>query len=191
MSATDTTIADRYRTAAAAFTTTVGDVTDWDARTPVAEWRARDVVGHLVEWLPGMLGGGSDVVFEPVPPAATDPVGAWTAFDRQVQAILDDPASAERIHRNPHTGENPVPAVIDQYFTPDVVMHRWDLARSNGLDDRLDPDFVRDAFAGMTAMSEMIRGSGQFGEQQPVADDAPEQDRFIAFIGRDPAWSPA
>ena len=36
----------------------------------------------------------------------------------------------------------------------------------------------------------MIQGSGQFGEQQPVPDDATTQERFFAFIGRDPRWTP-
>ena len=36
----------------------------------------------------------------------------------------------------------------------------------------------------------MIRASGQFGQQQPVPDDASVQERFLAFIGRDPRWAP-
>lgn len=182
--------ADRYAAAADGFAARVAAVTDWDAPTPVAEWRARDVVGHLVGWLPGMLGGGSDVAFEPVPPADDDPVGAWAAFDAQVRAILDDPVRSALPHRNPHTGEQPVGAVVDGFFTPDVVFHTWDLARSNGLDDRLDPAFVHDAFTGMTSLAELIRSSGQFGEQQPEPADATEQERLMAFLGRDPRWTP-
>lgn len=182
--------ADRYRTVAAGFTERVRGVTDWDAPTPVQEWRARDVVGHLVGWLPGMLAGGSDVRFAPVPSTDEDPVGAWVQFDAQVQALLDDPTTDEAIHRNPHTGENPVSAVVDQYFTTDVALHTWDLARSNGLDDQLDPAFVHESLAGMTAQADLIRGSGQFGEQQPVPDDATELEQLMAFLGRDPRWRP-
>ena len=35
----------------------IENVSDWDAPTPVAEWRARDVVEHLISWPPAMLGG--------------------------------------------------------------------------------------------------------------------------------------
>ena len=42
----------------------------------------------------------------------------------------------------------------------------------------------------MQAQAEMIRASGQFGQQQPVPDDASVQERFLAFIGRDPRWAP-
>lgn len=182
--------ADKYRSVAAVFTARVQGTADWDAPTPVKEWRARDVVGHLTGWLPGMIGGGSDVVFEPGPSSEVDPVGAWANLDRQVQALLDDPASMDRLHTNPHTGENPVPVAIDRFFTGDVFFHTWDLARATGQDDRLDPDMVQDAYTGMLAAEEYIRASGQIGEQQPVPDDATEQEQLFAFLGRDPRWTP-
>ena len=62
--------------------------------------------------------------------------------------------------------------------------------RATGQDDRLDEDYLAGALAGMQARAEMIRASGQFGEQQPVPDDASVQERFFAFIGRDPRWTP-
>jgi hypothetical protein len=34
-------------------------------------------------------------------------------------------------------------------------------------------------------------GSGQFGTAVPVAPDASPQDRLMAFIGRNPAWTEA
>ena len=183
-------IADRYRAAAAGFTQRVHGTTDWDVPTPVAQWRARDIVDHLVTWLPAMVSGGSTVEFASGPCAHDDPVAAWAHLDRQVQALLDDPATAAIEHTNPHTGTAPVPQVIDQYFTSDVTFHTWDLARATGQDDRLDADFVAGAYAGMTSMTDMIRGSGQFGEQQPVPDDATTQDKLFAFLGRDPRWIP-
>ena len=43
-------------------------VTDWGAQTPVPEWKARDVVAHLVEWVPGFLGAaGVSVVAAGLP----------------------------------------------------------------------------------------------------------------------------
>lgn len=89
-----------------------------------------------------------------------------------------------------HLGTLPLERLVDTYYTPDVVMHSWDLARSSGQDDTIDPDFVREAHAGMLSMEPMIRGSGQYGEQHPEPEGASEQERFLAFIGRDPRWSP-
>ncbi|MFC7464642.1 TIGR03086 family metal-binding protein [Brachybacterium sp. GCM10030252] len=182
----------KYRAISDRFTETVGGVKDWDAPTPVAEWRARDVVDHLVTWLPAMIHGGSDVRFSAGPSADDDPVGAWNHLDRQVRELFEDPAAAQHLHSNPHTGQDrPVPDVVDSVFTGDVFFHTWDLARSSGQDDALDPDMVHEALAGMSAMEEMLRSSGQFGQQQPVPQEATEQEKLFAFLGRDPRWEAA
>ena len=190
-SLTEMSVVDRYRSAAATFTERVRGTKDWDAPSPVAEWRARDVVGHLATWLPALVSSGSPVQFDPVPSAEDDPVAAWAETDAQVRALLEDPASEGVTFSHEHIGELPLPAMLDQYFTTDVIFHTWDLARATGQDDRLDEDFIAGALEGMTAQAEMIRASGQFGEQQPVPEDATTQERFLAFIGRDPRWTPA
>ena len=56
------TPADEYREIAGRFTELVEGVPDdatWNRRSPVPEWTARDVVGHLVGWLPGFLATGA------------------------------------------------------------------------------------------------------------------------------------
>ncbi|MEK4241892.1 TIGR03086 family metal-binding protein [Janibacter sp. FSL W8-0316] len=183
-------VADRYRSAADAFARRVAGTTDWDAPTPVAQWRARDVVGHLTTWLPALLASGCEVRLSPVPSADVDPVGAWAGLDAQLRSLLDDPATEQVVFEHEHIGRMQLPQMLDQFFTSDVVFHTWDLARATGQDDRLDQDYLAEALAGMQAQAEMIRASGQFGEQQTEPDDASVQERFFAFIGRDPRWSP-
>lgn len=182
--------ADRYRSAADAFARRVAGTTDWDAPTPVAQWRARDVVGHLTTWLPALLASGCEVRLSPVPSADVDPVGAWAGLDAQLRSLLDDPATEQVVFEHEHIGRMQLPQMLDQFFTSDVVFHTWDLARATGQDDRLDQDYLAEALAGMQAQAEMIRASGQFGEQQTEPEDASVQERFFAFIGRDPRWSP-
>ncbi|WP_068255128.1 TIGR03086 family metal-binding protein [Janibacter corallicola] len=183
-------ITERYIRAAATFTDRVRGTSDWDAPTPVPEWRARDVVGHLTTWLPDLLAAGSPVELDPVPSADEDPVAAWTATDAQVRALLEDPASEQVVFSHQYIGQLPLPAMLDQYFTSDVVFHTWDLARATGQDDGLDEDYIAGALEGMAAQEELIRSSGQFGEQQPVPQDASVQERFLSFIGRNPRWAP-
>ncbi|MGH8794767.1 MAG: hypothetical protein ACRDXX_19235 [Stackebrandtia sp.] len=36
----------------------------------------------------------------------------------------------------------------------------------------------------------MDESTGQFGPAAPVAREASAQDKFMAFIGRDPSWQP-
>ena len=162
----------------------------WDAPTPVEGWVARDVVRHLVEWFPGFLAGGSDVSLPPVASVDDDPVAAWDGFAASVQGVLDDPATADRTFSNPHTGDLPLADAISQFFTADVFLHTWDLARATGQDDRLDPERCRVMVEGMEPYDELMRSSGQYGPRVPVPDDSDPQTRLLGFIGRDPHWRP-
>jgi len=161
----------------------------WDGPSPVAAWRARDVVGHLVDWLPALLKGGAGVRLREVPSAADDPVAAWEAHSAAVQALLDDPATAERTLSNPHIGTLPLAEAVDRFYTSDVFLHTWDLARATGQSADLDPDRCAAMLAGMEPLDEMLRQSGQYGPRVDVPDDADAETRLVAFIGRDPAWS--
>jgi uncharacterized protein (TIGR03086 family) len=183
--------ADRHREIGQVFTNRVRGTRSWDAPAPVAGWAARDVVRHLVEWLPPFLAGGSSVRLPPVGSVDDDPVGAWRAHVDAVQALLDDPATAELTLSNRHIGELRLDRAIDQFYTSDVFMHTWDLARATGQDDRLDPEFCALLLSGMEPMEDLIRSSGQYGPRVPVEDDADTQTKLLAFIGRDPRWTPA
>jgi uncharacterized protein (TIGR03086 family) len=183
--------AERHREIGRVFTDRVRGTRSWDAPSPVADWTARDVVRHLVEWLPSFLAGGSSVRLPAVPSVDDDPTGAWQAHVDAVQALLDDPATAELTLSNRHIGQLPLDRAIDQFYTSDVFMHTWDLARATGQDDRLDPGFCALLLAGMEPLEDVIRSSGQYGPRVPVMDDADAQAKLLAFIGRDPQWTPA
>ena len=162
----------------------------WDGPSPVAAWRARDVVGHLVEWLPALLEGGAGVRLPEVPSAADDPVAAWEAHSAAVQALLDDPATTERTLSNPHIGTLALAEAVDRFYTSDVFLHTWDLARATGQSADLDPDRCAAMLAGMEPLDDMLRQSGQYGPRVDVPEDADAETRLVAFIGRDPGWSP-
>ena len=185
----DQSAAAEYREIAGRFTEVVEGVPDeagWERPSPVPDWTARDVVRHLVEWFPDFLAGGADVTLPQGPSVDEDPVAAWRTMSDGVQAVLDDPASAELILRNPHIGEVPVPQAISTFFASDVFMHTWDLARATGQDETLDPDRCAVLLAGMLPLDELLRSSGQYGPAVEVPEDADVQTRMLAFIGRDP-----
>ena len=153
-----------HRETAARFSALVGSTPAerWDDPAPVDGWRARDVVGHLVEWLPELLEGGSDVRWPAVTSVEDDPVAAWTEHCAAVQALLDDPEVAGRTLANPHIGEVPLGEAIDRFYTTDVFMHTWDLARATGQEPRLDPERCAAQLAGMEPLDQMLRQSGQY-----------------------------
>ena len=181
--------AERHRRFAGAFTDRVIGTRDWDAPAPVPGWTARDVVDHLVTWLPGLLGAGG-VTLPAGQPVAEDPVRAWQRHADAVQQLLDDPGTAQRDFSHPMLGDRKLAETIDSFYTADVFMHTWDLARATGQDETLDPAFCATLLAGMEQMEEIIRSSGQYGPRVPVPDDADVQTRLLGLIGRDPAWSP-
>ncbi len=160
----------------------------WDDPAPVEGWTARDVVRHLVEWFPAFLASGSDVRLSAGPSVDDDPVGAWRHLQGEVQALLDDPASAERVLSNRHIGDVALPDAVSRFFTGDVFLHTWDLARATGQDDTLDPGRCAEMLAGMEPMEELMRSSGQYGARVDVPADSDVQDQLLGFIGRDPQW---
>jgi uncharacterized protein (TIGR03086 family) len=182
--------AARHREIGAAFTRRVQGARAWDAPSPVAGWTARDVVRHLTGWFPPFLAAGTGLQLPAGPSVDDDPVAAWQVQYDAVQALLDDPATAGRVLRNQHLGELPLDRAIDQFYTADVFMHTWDLARATGQDDRLDPAFCAALLAGMEPIEQVMRSSGQYGPRVPVKDDAGPQARMLGFIGRDPDWTP-
>jgi uncharacterized protein (TIGR03086 family) len=158
----------------------------WDAEAPVPGWTARDVVRHLVDWFPAFLADGADLQLPPGPSADDDPVAAWEHHARAVQAVLDDPATPGRSFAHPMLPEMPLDQAISRFYTNDVFMHTWDLARATDQDERLDEDRCRELFEGMQPMDEVLRQSGQYGPKVPVPDDADWQARLLGFIGRRP-----
>ena len=180
------TPADLHRAVAARFTEVVEATApaDWDAPAPVDGWAARDVVRHLVEWLPGLLQSGAGIALEAGPSADDDPVAAWRVHADAVQALLDDPATADLVLSNPHLGEVPVPEAVSRFYSPDVFMHTWDLATATGQPHGLDHGVAAELLAGMEPIDEMLRASGQYGPRVDVPADADAVRRLMGFVGR-------
>lgn len=186
------TPAEEHRRIADRFTSLVEGTSPnrWNAPTPVKEWRTRDVVGHLVSWFPGFLERGTGIALEQGPPASEDPVKAWQVQRDAVQAILDDPATDERVYHSERMGDIPLAQAIDRFYTADVFMHSWDLAIATGQDATLDPEKCAQLLEGMRQHEDLIRSSDQYGDEVAVPEDADVQTRLLGFIGRDPFWQP-
>jgi uncharacterized protein (TIGR03086 family) len=182
---TDT--ADRYRRVAGAFTETARLVPAdaWDNPAPCEGWVARDVVGHMVEWMPGFL-ADAPVELRAGPPVDDDPLGAWLALSDSLQAALDDPEVAALEFTHGYAGTHTIDGAIGTFFLGDILVHTWDLARAAHLEVTLDPDEVHALLVGMEGMDEILRSSGHYGPKVEVSPDADEQTRLIAFTGRHP-----
>lgn len=157
----------------------------WDRPAPCDGWRARDVVGHLAEWVPAFFAGVWDQDPPSLASAEDDPAATWAGLDAWLRAGFDDDELAAS-ERDTPMGRMRWEAAVDMIVSSDVLIHTWDLARATGLDERLDPDEVHTWVTSMEPSDAALRASGHYGPRVAVPDDAPEQDRLLAFLGRQP-----
>ncbi|MDP9335877.1 MAG: TIGR03086 family metal-binding protein [Actinomycetota bacterium] len=180
--------ADRYRAVAEGFTRRARAVpeTAWERPAPCDGWVARDVVGHLVEWIPPFLHDGAGVELPAGPSIDTDPAQAWLTMSDGIQTLLDDPRQASRSFSHARAGQHRLDEAIAMFILGDVLIHSWDLARATGLDETLDGVEVARMFDGLQGIDELLRQSGQYGPKIDAGENADVQTRLIAFTGRRP-----
>ena len=181
--------AARHRAVAAAFTSRIEGATDWDAPAPVPGWRARDVVGHLVDWFPGFLESATGIALERGPSVAGGPghrrggctptpcSGCSTARTRRRRSGTR--WSGRCRCRSPSTASTRPTSSCTPGTSP----------APPGRTSALDADTCADLLAGMTPIEDLLRSSGQYGPAVPVPPDADAQTRLLGFIGRDPGWT--
>jgi len=179
-------ISQRYRKVADTFTARVSEVPadKWDAANPCEGWTNRDVVTHLVEWVPALFASTWELPMPSIPSADQDPVAAWGALDAWCQSCLDDPALA-KTERDGNLGRKTFEDAFDMIALSDVVVHTWDLARGAGLDETLEPGEVQRLLAGMSQLPDEMRGDF-FGPKVELGPDATDQDRMLGYSGRHP-----
>lgn len=180
-------ILDRYARLADAFAATVASVPAgrWESPSPCEGWTARDVVRHLVEvhgtflsLVGRKLPGGPDV--------AGDPAGAFAAASAAVRAGLADPELASASYEG-RFGRSTFEAAVNQFVCFDLVVHRWDLARAAGVDERMDPGEVSSLLEQLPAFGDALHTSGACGPPLDPPPGADEQTRVLALLGRR-AW---
>lgn len=192
-----TEIADRYRRRADAFEATAAGVAPerWGDQSPCAKWKARDVVGHVVEMHAAMLRPAGRQP-SPAPEVADDPLAAFRSARADVESALHDPDVAGQRCTTP-IGDMSFEEHVDGVVSEDLVIHRWDLARATGQDDTIDPEELDHLWAMAQGITEELRtpefygpGIVVYGPAVPVPHDAPLQDRILGLLGRDPARQP-
>jgi uncharacterized protein (TIGR03086 family) len=183
-------VSEAFDLRVAVFGDVVAEVADWSAPAPVADWTAREVVRHLIDWPTAFLGHvGVEVPAEPRGASVdVDPVEAWAAHVARLNQVLA--VSGDQIVGGTPMGEQRLADLLDQIYVGDVFLHTWDLARAANVVAPLDEETCRAMLAGMEPLEEMLRGSGQYGPRVEVAGERSAMDRLMGFIGRDPDWHP-
>lgn len=169
----------RFEAVTAGFTAEVMRVTDWDAATPCEGWAASDIVDHLLTWYPANLrNAGIDLEV-----TGDSPVTRWFSFVAAVRALLTDDRATAPFHFGPDEGRT-VAQVTNAFLLPDIFMHTWDLAHSQGHDVVLDPDYAARNLAGLQSLSEELQDTGRFGPPVDAPVDATPGEQLMAYAGR-------
>lgn len=155
-----------WRSRADLFSSVAARTSDWNAATPCAEWTARDIVDHVVstqrEFLDqhGLAGRMPD---------GGDPGEIWRSHERLVSGLLADPAIAGRAFDG-YFGPDTVGGTLAGFYGVDLIVHRWDLAVSQGLDAELAGSDLEAVDAAMDVFGRQAYAPGLFGPPVLVPD---------------------
>lgn len=154
-------------------------VTDWDAKSPCAEWTVREVANHLVGGLKVFAASVEHTEWEMEGDhLGDDPRGAFRAAADRCLAAFDRPVALTESHPFP-----PGPtagSVIAAISLSETVVHGWDIARGAGVPYTPPPEAV----AELLAEEFEPPAEGMFDAPVPVAPDAPPLTRLLARTGR-------
>ncbi len=176
----------RWRRIAGTFTERVNAVPPaaWSNPAPCEGWVARDVVRHLVEWVPPFLRDGANLTITPGLDVVADPAGAWSHLNNQILAVLDASDIATRTFDHPQAGHHPLAQAIDRFILGDLLIHTWDLSRATGQNEHLDDTMVNEMLIGLEPMADMLAQSGHYGPRVLIAAEADPQSKLLALTGR-------
>jgi uncharacterized protein (TIGR03086 family) len=177
-------IADRYRRLSDDFAATLAAVREdrWAEQSPCEEWKARDVVRHVIA-TQGMFLGFVGRELGDGPSVDDDPGAAWDHARGMTQAELDDPDRATTTFEG-LLGTTTFEAAVDRFLCTDLVIHRWDLAEATGQAVTLAPDDMAHARQAMSGLADRMRGPGAIGPELDPPAGADEQTAFLAWFGR-------
>ena len=162
----------------------------WTNPSPCDEWNARQVAGHAMGVVNNIAArAGVGAVLDPFAHldgiAGDDPVASFRPIrDRYLEAT--DRSGALQTRFTSSAGE----VTLDEYLgkmCPDTLIHTWDLARAARVDDTLDPGSVTRLLAEWLSGDGPVRAPGRYGDALDI-DLTADQDRLIAYTGRDPRW---
>src|SRR5205814_713375 len=92
----------------------------------------------------------------------------------------------------PHLGGNLPGTLVINSLIAEVLGHGWDFGKATGRSWTPDPAVSEQTLAALTpVVLPEYRGAGKpFGPEVEVPGHASSLDRFVAFTGRAPDWTP-
>ena len=173
---------EQYVRLAEPFGRVVAQTDDWRAPSPCEGWSAADVVEHVIGTERSFLGAHADV--GAAPEVAADPAAAWREHDARVRGLLADESVATAEFAG-HFGPTTVGDTLVRFYGFDLLAHRWDIARSQGRDERFTGHELAIFENAVEGFGDALYSDGICRRPIDVGDDADRQTRLLALLGRD------
>lgn len=165
--------------------------TTLDAPTPCADFAVRDLVNHLLYWLPLLR-----AAVRRQPPATGGERDAELVTPEWQADLCAEAESLAEALRSPSAWEGTavfgaeLPAhQLGAMVVTEFVLHGWDLAVATGVDFRCGDAEARAVELAVREFAPRGRSHGIFGPEVSVSDNGVPLERALGLSGRDPAWS--
>jgi uncharacterized protein (TIGR03086 family) len=151
-----------------------------DDGTPCEQWDVRTLLDHLIDtqnFFAARARGEEPAFPGATPPSliGDDPVATYAQSREEMLRAYREPGVVEK------TGPLLGIAVCDQ------LIHGWDIAVATGQDATMPDDLAQAAFAMIDGRLTDDQRGNAFKPALEVADDAPPQDKLLAYTGREPS----
>lgn len=170
-------------------TKVAGAADNLDAPTTCDEWTARRLIDHLLwglDMFAAAPSGGTVAPPSGPPPelVGDDPAGQYEQARKAMIHAYSQPGVVDGMLNN---GTVPAAQMLGIAFA-DQLVHGWDLAKGTGQDTTMPEGLASAALAMLEGrIPDESRGPGKnFKAAVPVADDASDQDKLVAYLGRTP-----
>ncbi|MFC0249433.1 maleylpyruvate isomerase N-terminal domain-containing protein [Citricoccus parietis] len=160
-------------------TRVVQDVSDWDAASPCEGWTAADVLDHLMDTHRDFVTRHG----REIPLVSGSPAEQWQHHAAALDALVRDEEFIGTVVETPF-GDSTVGQVLLDFYGMDLIVHRWDLATSQGADHRLSDDELAEVDAAVDGYGAAAYGPGIFKDPVQVPEDADRQARVLGRTGR-------
>ena len=178
-----TDIEARWTSYADDFTAVVDQVTDWHAQTPCADWDAAQLLAHVVTAQRDFAANNGREVPLFDGSRSMDRRVQWIKHTAAMEALAGDRTFINQT-MSTALGQSTVGDALLRFHGFDLVVHRWDLGRSQGIDVRFSDVELDRLEVALDAFGERAYTAGVFADPVPVAEDASRQDRILARMGR-------
>lgn len=167
----------------------------WAAPTPCSEWTVRQVLNHarIDQQAYGLVLTGDRPDSDPFHPADALDGDPFAALDKVLRAVAEGygglPADADQVPTP--LGPMPLPFAAAT-AAMDAAVHAWDIAVATGQNRPMGADLADGIWPAADRLVDQLRDAYRvFAPAREVRDEYDRAEALLAFLGRDPHWTPA